>query len=262
VDPDQWRQSNLTFADRRSAERLTVTLIGPLMADAEDRELISSWFFIRKEQWRLRWLPASPAAAATLLQALTSADESIIWTSSICEFETLAFGGTAGMDTACALFHADSRHLLHRLAATQPLGRAETSILMCTTLMRAAGLDWFEQGDVWSRVRSLRPHPPAIPDSPVRARQLRDAMHTLMTADIRRLSDSGEEGPLPGCERWIAAFEQAGQMLARLNRDGHLERGLRAVLTHHLIFHFNRSGISGADQATMAALAVMDIFHA
>jgi protein-L-isoaspartate(D-aspartate) O-methyltransferase len=262
VDPGQWRQSNLTFAGHHNAEQLTVTRIGPVMADAEDRGLISSWFYIRKAQWRLRWLPASPSAAATVLQALASADESITWTSSICEFETVAFGGAAGMDTACALFHADSRHLLHRLAASQPLGRTETSILMCSTLLRAAGLDWYEQGDVWARVRSLRPRTPAIPGCPQRAMQLRDAMHILMTADTRAMSDPAADGPLPGCGPWIAAFEQAGQTLARLNRDGHLERGLRAILAHHIIFHFNRAGISSTDQATTAALAVTAVFSA
>jgi hypothetical protein len=53
-----------------------------------------------------------------------------------------------------------------------------------------------------------------------------------------------------------------GRPSPRLNRDGRLERGLRAVLAHHLIFHFNRAGISSTDQATMAALAVSVVFHA
>jgi thiopeptide-type bacteriocin biosynthesis protein len=141
VGPGQWRQTNITFADCDSAEHLAVTRIGPVLADAEERGLITSWFFIRKDQWRLRWLPASPRAADTVLQALASTGESVTWTSCVCEFETVAFGGAAGMDAACALFHADSRHLLHRLATSQPLRRTETSILLCSTLLRAAGLD-------------------------------------------------------------------------------------------------------------------------
>jgi protein-L-isoaspartate(D-aspartate) O-methyltransferase len=179
-------------------------------------------------------------------------------TPSICELEEVAFGGSEGMETACALFHADSSQLLRRLAARQPLGRTETSVLLCGTLLRAAGLDWFEQGDVWARVRSLRPGSPAVLADPERARQLREAMRILMTTDARGLCGTGS--PLSGCERWITAFEEAGQALARLNRDGRLERGLRAVLAHHLIFHFNRAGIS--DQATMVALAVSAVFHA
>jgi protein-L-isoaspartate(D-aspartate) O-methyltransferase len=261
VDPDQWRQTNITFADRDRAEHLAVTRIGPALADAEERGLISSWFFIRKDQWRLRWLPATPRAVGTVLQALASTGESVTWTSCVCEFETVAFGGAAGLDAACALFHADSRHLLHRLATSQPLRRTETSILLCSALMRAAGLDWFEQGDVWARVRDLRPGPPAIPADPQRARQLHHAMRTLMTTDARGLCGPATSGALAGCEPWIAAFEEAGQTLAQLNHDGYLERGLRAVLAHHLIFHFNRAGISGRSQATIAALAVSVTFH-
>ena len=259
---DLWRQASITFADPRSAERVAVTRLGPTLADAEDHGLITSWFFIRKAQWRLRWLPVSPGASATVVDALAGAGTSMTCTPSICELEEVAFGGSEGMETACALFHADSSQLLRRLAARQPLGRTETSVLLCGTLLRAAGLDWFEQGDVWARVRSLRPGSPAIPADPERARQLRDAMRTLMTTDARGLCGSGTRtaGPLSGCEHWIAAFEEAGQALARLNRDGRLERGLRAVLAHHLIFHFNRAGTS--DHVTMAALAVGAVFHA
>jgi hypothetical protein len=86
-------------------------------------------------------------------------------------------------------------------------------------------------------------------------------MRTLMTIDARGLCDPAKNGPLSGHESWIAAFEKAGQALARLNRHGQLERGLRAVLAHHLIFHFNRAGLGGADQSTMAALAVEVVFH-
>lgn len=53
----------------------------------------------------------------------------------------------------------------------------------------------------------------------------------------------------------------AGRQLADLTPDGQLERGLRAVLAHHFIFHANRARLSGPDQATLAALAVNAVFH-
>jgi protein-L-isoaspartate(D-aspartate) O-methyltransferase len=62
-------------------------------------------------------------------------------------------------------------------------------------------------------------------------------------------------------ETWVAAFEAAGQALAALACSGRLERGLRAVLAHHFLFHANRVGLPGADQATLAALAVTTVFH-
>ncbi|MEV6980952.1 thiopeptide-type bacteriocin biosynthesis protein [Sphaerisporangium sp. NPDC051017] len=261
MQPGQWRQANVSFADRHDAERLAVARIGPVLRDAEEHGLVSAWFFTRKEQWRFRWLPTSPAAADTVLHALTEVGESMTWISVICEFEPVAFGGPAGMDAACKLFHADSRHLLRRLQTDPPLRQRETSILLCGVLLRGAGLDWFEQGDVWARVAELRPYENIIPRAPESAREFLDAMHTLMTIDAAGLCDPAKRGPLHGYQAWIAAFEQTGQTLARLNRHGQLERGLRAVLAHHLIFHFNRAGLSGMDQATMAALAVEVVFH-
>ncbi|MEU9891321.1 thiopeptide-type bacteriocin biosynthesis protein [Sphaerisporangium sp. NPDC051011] len=256
MQPGPWRQANVTFADRSAASR-----VGPILQDAEDHGLVSAWFFIRKAQWRFRWLPTSPAAADTVLHALTQADESMSWTSTVCEFEPVAFGGQAGMDVACALFHADSRHLLRWLRSDRRLSQRETSILLCSTLLRGAGLDWFEQGDVWAKVADLRPHETAIPTDPERACQLIDAMRTLMTTDAQGLCDPGKGEPLSGFHAWITAFDTTGQALTCLNDHGELERGLRAVLAHHLIFHFNRAGLTGVDQATMAALALQVVFH-
>ncbi|GAA0981363.1 hypothetical protein GCM10009555_049350 [Acrocarpospora macrocephala] len=261
MQPGQWRQANVTFPDPDDAERLAVTRIGPALRNAEEHGLVSTWFFIRKEQWRLRWLPTSPTAADRLLHALAGADESMTWTSVVCEFESLAFGGPMGLDAACTLFHADSRHLLRWLKTERPLRQRETSILLCSALLRSAGLDWFEQGDVWARVSDLRSRGNTIPTDSEYAPELLDAMRTLMTTDATCLCDPARDGPLSGYQAWLTAFAEAGQTLARLNRHGQLERGLRAVLAHHLIFHFNRAGLSGAEQAVMAALAVEVVFH-
>ena len=261
MQPERWRQSNVAFTSRRDAEELAIHRIGPAFLDAEDRGLVRSWFFIRKPQWRFRWLPARPADARTVLRALTTAAPGMNWTSVVCEFETTAFGGPLGLSAACDLFHADSHHILQWLATSRPLGRCETSVLLCGSLLRGAGLDWFEQGDVWARVGELRPRANPVPEDPARLSQLRDAMRTLMTADTRSLGNPAAGGPLSGHESWITAFETAGRRLASLNEQGQLKRGLRAVLAHHLIFHFNRMGISAGDQATMAALAVDVVFN-
>ncbi len=67
-----------------------------------------------------------------------------------------------------------------------------------------------------------------------------------------------ERGAVPASP--VAAFEAAGHALADLTRSGRLERGLRAVLAHHFIFHANRAGLPAADQATLASLAVDTVF--
>ena len=255
-----WQQANVAFPDRASAEHRFVTEVGPVLLGAEAAGLLTSWFFLRKQQWRLRWLPAGLSAADDFLAAVTRATPSLSWTSVVCELEPAAFGGEAGMTVACELFHADSRDLVRWLASPhRPLGQRETSVLLCSALLRGAGLDWFEQGDVWATVTALRPRQPAIPAG--HAEDLHHAMRTLMTADARALCDPAQSGPLSGYEAWVTAFDHAGQVLAGLHHGGQLTRGLRAVLAHHLIFHFNRAGLSGTEQATMAALACNIVFH-
>lgn len=74
--------------------------------------------------------------------------------------EVFAFGGPTGMSVAHNLFHRDSQHIvayLGRVGASPPpnsqIGRREVSMLLCSLLMREAGQEWYEQGDVWAESR-------------------------------------------------------------------------------------------------------------
>ncbi len=152
------------------------------------------------------------------------------------------------------LFHHDSRHLLARTAQHSPapaLGQRETTVLLFSALLRAADQDRYEQGDVWAKVFDLRPAAHAVATE--QPHTLAQAIRRLMTVNPRSVP-----GLLPG--PWVAAFEAAGHALADLTRSGRLERGLRAVLAHHFIFHANRAGLSAADQSTLAALATGTVF--
>lgn len=244
-DPDHsWHQANVTFTDPHDAEQLAATRIAPTLLEAEHAGLISSWWFIRKRQWRIRYLAASDTAADNVFDALR-APGPWSWTSSVYEPETHAFGGPAGMDTAHALFHADSRHVL---SGTHDHGdRRELTILLFTAMMRTAGLDWFEQGDVWARAVDLRP-PTDLPD-PAQWGSFTTATHRLLTVDTGPLRT---DGSLEFAADWFTAFEQAGAALAALNRDGLLTRGLRAVIAHHTIFAWNRLGLPTQAQAAIA----------
>lgn len=208
--------------------------------------------------WRLRYRPACPDSAKALdaaLDELVDAGVLASWTRGIYEPEETAFGGPAAMKIAHALFHYDSRHLLDEAARQQTvsgprLGRRELAVLLLSVAMRAAGLDWYEQGDVWARIAAERS------GDEVRSPQRhRAAVHRLMTVDVSTTSRSVARGrPAPLAE-WIATFEWFGQQLADLNRQGRLERGLRAVIAHHGIFHFNRLGLAAQDQHTLSTLA-------
>lgn len=209
-------------------------------------------------RWRLRYHPASPDATTVLdalLDELVRAGILASWTHGIYEPEETAFGGPAAMKIAHTLFHQDSRHLLGKLtrqqAASSPgLARRELAVLLPSAAMRAAGLDWYEQGDVWARIAAVRPGY-GIPST----QRHRAAVHRLMTADVSTTSGSVTEGRLAPLAEWLAIFEWFGQQLAGLNRLGRLERGLRAVVAHHVIFHWNRLGLPAEDQHTLSTLA-------
>lgn len=245
MSPDPlWQQANVTFTEPHDAERLATTHLAPTMRDAERDGLIGSWWFVRKQQWRIRYQATEQASADKVLLALTTPGP-WSWTSSVYEPETHAFGGPAGMDAAHALFHADSRHILS--CTRHHSDRRELTMLLLTAMMRAAGLDWFEQGDVWARVVELRLQTD-LPD-PALWGSFKISTHRLLTVDTGPLRDSGS---LEFAADWFAAFEQAGTALAELNRDGLLTRGLRAVIAHHTIFAWNRLGLPTQTQAAIA----------
>lgn len=254
---DTWPQRLIQFTDWSHAEATTVEHLLPVLITQESE--LAQWSFLRKFPcWRLRYRPASPDSAKALDAALDElVDAGILtsWTQGIYEPEEAAFGGPAAMKIAHTLFHYDSRHLLDDLARQQAasgpgLGRRELAVLLLSVAMRAAGLDWYEQGDVWARIAAERP------GDEIRSPQRhRVAVHRLMTVDVSTTSRSVTQGRLAPLAEWIATFEWFGQQLADLNRQGRLERGLRAVIAHHGIFHWNRLGLPAEDQHTLSTLA-------
>ncbi|MGW0822525.1 methyltransferase, FxLD system [Streptomyces sp. NPDC002845] len=261
MQPTQhWPQYGIECTDQHAAERLAAEGLHPeLTALVVDGAIISWWFIRKPPGLRLRYLPADGRAhrhLETLLDALTTEGQITGWTPGIYEPEVHAFGGPAGMDIAHELFQHDSRNVLDHLARSQSaegteLGVRELGILLPSVLMRSAGLDWYEQGDVWARVADERPPRKTAPIS----ERLKKAVRRLMTVDVGPTSNLVNGGPLASLADWIAAFEQTGRQLADLSWRGVLERGLRAVIAHHVIFQWNRLGLSAADQSILSTLA-------
>jgi protein-L-isoaspartate(D-aspartate) O-methyltransferase len=257
MDQGDWPQYVIEFVDRRTAERVAADHLRPGLANALADGMLAQWSFIRKRPyWRLRYRPTHDRSALPLADVLDglAADGRIIgWTTGIYEPERVAFGGPAAMEIAHELFHHDSRNILDYLARPDafPLGRRELAVLLGSLLMRSSGQDWYEQGDIWARVAGHRPadHTTA-PLGRVRA-----ATYRLMTVDASPTSVLVDGGPLAAMADWSAAFERAGLRLADLACHGRMERGLRAVLAHHLIFFFNRLGLSYGEQHTLSTLA-------
>ncbi|WP_411076254.1 methyltransferase, FxLD system [Streptomyces sp. cmx-4-7] len=249
---DHWQQHQITFPDRETARAAITERLAPALREAEADRQLSGWWFMNKQPWPLRYRAGRPVPAVeAVLDGLVADGVASSWTAGIYEPETDAFGGRSAMTAAHDLFHEDSRHLLAYPPGPGRLGPAETAVLLMSSMMRAANLDWFEQGDVWSKVAALRP---AVSDpAPERSAALLPAMRKLMSTEARSLCRAG--GPLDGHAEWVAAFERAGTTLAHLAAQGELTRGLRAVLAHHVIFHANRAGLPSADQHALSHIA-------
>jgi thiopeptide-type bacteriocin biosynthesis protein len=257
-----WMQVSVQFDDYAAAENIGVAHLGPVMAEAEAAGLVSSWSFIRKAPcWRVRYHADRDGQSFVhkALDTLRMSGHIAQWVETIYEPEVHAFGGTAGMDVAHHLFHQDSRHLVaylggDGLSSSRGDKRRELSILLCSTLMRGAGQDWYEQGDLWARVAENRPSLPEMPSH--RERGTESSLRRLMTVDASPASPlTAQNGALNHLAAWFAAFDSAGMALGDLARDGTLHRGVRAVLAHHVIFHWNRIGLPYEVQSVLAHAA-------
>ncbi|MFI5490629.1 thiopeptide-type bacteriocin biosynthesis protein [Micromonospora echinaurantiaca] len=249
MDYTPWQQINVTYPGQtaREREQHAIAHLSRVLPEAETAGLITSWWFIRKGAWRIRYLPTNSPDSEDHARPLLT--EGVNWTSDIYEPETHAFGGHDAMTTAHTLFHHDSCHLLTYLHQ-HPTTRREHSLILCTALMRAAALDLNEQGDVWAQVVEHR------------AAHLNQATATdvrtweSFTGDVRRLLLRA-----PRTTRdWHTAFENAGAALHRQRERGRLTRGLRAVIALHVIFHWNRLGLPATTQAILAQAAQHAIF--
>ncbi|MFV2104082.1 thiopeptide-type bacteriocin biosynthesis protein [Micromonospora sp. LOL_024] len=262
--PPPWLQITIELSNPAQADDIAVAHLAPMLTKAEAEKLITAWFFIRKTpQWRLRYLPATMQARIHLLDRLHTLERDQLIATAVevvYEPETRAFGGTPAMTVAHRLWHADSRHVLDYLATTaaDPTARRrrELAILLTSTLLRAAGLDWYEQGDVWHRVADHRP-PPDAPD-PNTIPALHAALRKLMGTDLTTVTTPGT--PRAATAGWAAAYAAAGHDLAHLAAAGRLHRGLRDVMAHHIIFAMNRLGLSSTTQAILATNAATAIF--
>lgn len=257
-----WLQVNIRFADTHSAEKAAVAHLRPWLEQAEADGAIRSWFFIRKGEWRLRYLPPDSApehASELVAHALNSAQSTgdvTQWTRSIYEPEVDAFGGPLSMEIAHRLFHQDSRHILDYLARGAPDNRRELTVMLCTAFLRGIGLDWFEQGDVWARAARLR-HPDTEPDGH-QLQSLAAGVKRLMSADVA--TGGRATGELAFAAQWLESFGAAGTSLGNAWSDGALTRGVRAVAAHHAIFHWNRLGLAYETQAHLAQAAREAVF--
>ncbi|WP_369776323.1 thiopeptide-type bacteriocin biosynthesis protein [Streptomyces sp. R33] len=259
-----WYQVRIEFPDWSRCED-TAAPLARRLANAKAAGLIGAWWFVRKApHWRLRALPGPHGpdrlrhVLAGILNALVKHRTITSWWQTVYEPEIPALGGPAVMEVAHALFHADSAHVLDHIQNTEPpMGRRELSVLLLCALFRAARQEWFEQGDVWDKVSRLRPLPVDV--TTTQLAELSHGLRTLMNADPSPLLAPG--GALEAVAPWLDAFETTGRALGEAATAGTLERGLRQVLAHHVIFHWNRFGLTPRTQALIAHAATRTVLN-
>lgn len=251
-----WCEVRVHFADWPAAEAVAATVLGPALDRLQAAGAIAGWWFLRKHPcWRLRLYDADVTAVDHALDELTAKAAIGRWWPAVYEPETAAFGGPSGIAAVHDLFCADSNGVLEYVRHEAPgLGRRELSIVLIGGLLRAAGLDTFECGDVFDRVARLRPAPTGT-DSARVAQMAPNVRMLLSIADVPDNELFCPGGQLAHAKGWLDAFQAAGSQLADAAARGQLDRGLRALLTHVLIFHWNRFGLSDVSQGVLARAA-------
>ncbi|EOT04750.1 thiopeptide-type bacteriocin biosynthesis protein [Streptomyces noursei] len=262
-----WQQIFIEFPDWSAAESTAATLLEPVLSQAQEAGTLTGWWFIRKHPcWRLRLHPRPDSTAvadvSAALDRLREHHHVKRWWPGIYEPETAAFGGALGIDTAHELFVVDSREIL-RLPDRPDgaLGRRELSVLLCSAMMRGAGLEWYEAGDVWDRVISDEGRSAAEQIPEERRLQLVQQLRTLLQASTAPAGPNlAADGPLRPVATWVSAFRDTGAALGAAAHAARLERGLRHVLALHVIFHWNRIGLSHRTQSALAWSARQAVF--
>jgi thiopeptide-type bacteriocin biosynthesis protein len=261
-----WFAVRIQPTDWDTAEHAIATHLAPRLRQAQDNGILAAWWFLRKHPcWRLRLYPGAATTVVELAVALGAILDDLAvaglferWWAATYEPEVFAFGGPPAMAVAHRLFYTDSTGVLgyvrHLDVVEQPhdvLGRRELSVLLCSSLFRAAGQDWYERGDIWHRVVQMRPLPNGVPVN--RLPGMAENMRRLLAADTGQLL--APEGPLSFAASWAIGFRDAGRDLADAGQRGVLLRGMRDVLAHHVIFHWNRIGLSATTQAILSRAA-------
>ena len=254
TDDSTWLQLTFTCDDWRAAEHAAVTTLGPVLTTAQGARNLASWWFVRKgPEWRVRLDSPGEGLAGRLSEELTGTGGVRAVTRTIYEPETSRFGGPDGIAAAHRLFAADSRRLLAHLASKGPGLRRELPVILATRLLRAARQDWYEQGDCWEQMAAHR-IPGGHGAAPEPEAGTVSGMLALLTA-----GGDAPGSPLHAQPDWSSAFEDAGRQIAVLAGRGMLAGGQRAILAQHLLFLFNRHGVSSADQRALASAAVRTI---
>ncbi|MFD0370804.1 thiopeptide-type bacteriocin biosynthesis protein [Streptomyces sp. NPDC127114] len=258
AEPSGWQQANIRFTDYPNGHRIFRAYLLPALR----AEPVGSWWFVRKHpHWRLRYCPAPGFAAEDAVRHVAEALDSSVswnvtaeWSAAPYEPEVTAFGGPDGMILAHELFHADSVGVIDYQAEAGDqqagLDSKAVSLLAMTMMMRSAGLEFGEQGDVWGQVEARRPLADDVTSEQVSG--MVEPMRRLLLADAQPLLASET---LAHVQPWISGLETSGRALEQAAVAGQLSLGVRGILARHVLFHWNRMGFTLRQQSIWSRAA-------
>lgn len=261
---EPWRQINVTIAPG-AADAVITGHLAPTMTQLRDRNSISGWWFIRKTPTlRVRYQltpditrPAARSLNDAMAQWTNHDQVTAVIPGVIYEPETHTLGGTKAITIAHELWSRDTDAVVGYLTSPHVHARKELGVLLIQALLRGAGLDWLENGEVWARVAQYRDTHQIDQEQTSR---LAPVVRRFLTLDTTPPTPLPE--PLSFASQWFSAYQHAGQALRRLADSGQLTRGLRAVLAHHIIHAWNRLGLPSSAQARLAVASRQAILGA
>jgi thiopeptide-type bacteriocin biosynthesis protein len=249
-DSPQWTQVNVHLCRRNgnatdSAQKL-FRIVRRFLIARRHRLGIESFHFTRKPpDVRLRILCARPAGGFVseiqhLLRDRNSGTESVFV--SVYEPEARLFGGILSMQAVHSFFEADSINAMRWLDIPRVRRRTanhEFSFRVIDDLFERALEGGSEVWDAWNNIMELTTTHGA------RQQWGLDTFPSTFSKEERSI--------------W-RSYQSANQRLADRCRDlwhrGALTVGLRALISYVAMFHFNRYGLDGMQQAEIARFAI------
>jgi protein-L-isoaspartate(D-aspartate) O-methyltransferase len=186
--------------------------------------------------------PGSPRSAVTVCREL------------VYEPETSLFGGEWALEQVHELFYYDSRFAMGWMGVepeeSANLSAHQVSVIALQHLLRAAGLDGFEQWDVWQKVVKVRPGNQAELEEAWQAYQ-RD-MRLLVGIDPHVVAKAMAATGHALLAEYADGLTFVGGKLWQGLKEGRLQRGLRQVLATAIVFHWNRMLFTAGEQTMLA----------
>jgi len=217
----------------------------------------TDWWYMRKGDLgphiRFRAYGGSIEVLCEMIAALKSEKLLTHWHLIPYEPEEYLFGGPIGMSLAHHHFVIDSRYFCSWLKGSVQyapnVGPLEMSMTLLHYFLQSCRLERSERWDVWKRVQAYRTAPTETLDALYidNEASLDQFLISVETLDHLDLSKDQRSS----LDQHLVRIRNLGEALAKAHATGQLTRGIRAILCWLILFHWNRWGLSLAEQAAL-----------